>query len=148
MIDIKNLHFTYPGHAEEMIKGLNFTIGKGEIFGFLGPSGAGKSTTQKIIIGLLKDYQGEVKVNGQEVRKMKSDYYEQIGVVFEVPNFYNKLTALENLNFFRSLYTRASADPRTLLSWVGLESYGDTRVSKFSKGMKMRLNFCRAFLHG
>src|SRR5690554_5949654 len=147
MIEIINLHFTYPGSKAEMIKALNFTIKKGEIFGFLGPSGAGKSTTQKIIIGILKNYQGQVLIHGHEVREMTSDYYERIGVVFEVPNFYSKLTALENLNFFRSLYTGTTEDPRKLLSLVGLEDNADTRVANFSKGMKMRLNFCRAFLH-
>lgn len=147
MIKVDNLRFCYPHNHEETIKGLNFTINKGEIFGFLGPSGAGKSTTQKIIIGILKNYQGSVQVMGREVSQLKGDYYEKIGVSFEFPNLYSKFTALENLEFFRQLYSGGTVDPRELLSWVGLGDDAETKVQDFSKGMKMRLNFCRAFLN-
>jgi len=147
MIEIKNLEFTYPGNTEKTIKGIDFRIEKGEILGFLGPSGAGKSTTQKIIIGVLKNYLGTVQVLGKELRSQKSDYYEKIGVEFEFPNLYSKLTALENLRFFRSLYAGATEDPMRLLEIVGLTEDANTRVSGFSKGMKMRLNFVRAFLN-
>ena len=119
----------------------------GEIFGFLGPSGAGKSTTQKILIGLLRGYGGEVRVLGKRLEDWGTDYYERVGVSFELPNHYQKLTALENLSFFRSLYSVPSEDPRGLLAMVGLENDADTRVSKFSKGMQMRLTFVRALLH-
>jgi fluoroquinolone transport system ATP-binding protein len=147
MIDIQNLQYTYPGNSAETIHGLDFHIEKGEIFGFLGPSGAGKSTTQKIIIGILKQYRGQVQVFGQELRDLKNDYYEKIGVEFEFPNLYSKLTALENLKFFRSLYSDETENPMQLLEMVGLNDDADTRVSGFSKGMKMRLNFVRALLN-
>lgn len=147
MINVSNLEFTYPGNQEKTIKGLNFSIKKGEIFGFLGPSGAGKSTTQKIIIGILKDYQGSVKVMRKELSQLSADYYEKIGVAFEFPNLYSKFTALENLTFFQKLYTGETVDPVYLLSLVGLVDDMNTRVADFSKGMKMRLNFCRAFLN-
>jgi fluoroquinolone transport system ATP-binding protein len=147
MIDVQNLHFTYPGNSEETIRGLDFSIQKGEIFGFLGPSGAGKTTTQNILIHILKRYEGSVRVLGKEVKSQSSDYYEKIGVAFEFPNFYTKFTALENLRFFRSLYSGSTENPETLLEMVGLEKDGKTRVAEFSKGMKMRLNFCRAFLN-
>ncbi|MCX7570760.1 ABC transporter ATP-binding protein [Tumebacillus sp. DT12] len=147
MIDVQDLRFTYPGNREEALNGLDFTIGKGEIFGFLGPSGAGKSTTQKILIGVLKQYSGRVQVLNQELRDVTQDYYEKIGVAFEFPNFYSKFTALENLNFFRSLYSGETEDPMRLLEMVGLEKDANTRVANFSKGMKMRLNFIRAFLN-
>src|SRR5437667_12166849 len=106
MIEAENLTFTYARAARPAIEGLDFSIAAGEIFGFLGPSGAGKSTTQKILIGLLNTYQGTVKVLGHDIKSWGSDYYEHIGVVFEQPNHYLKLTALENLAFFRSLYSR------------------------------------------
>lgn len=147
MIDVKGLRFSYTGGREPAIKGLDFSTKKGEIFGFLGPSGAGKSTTQKIIIGILKNYQGSVKVMNKEVKEMKSDYYEKIGVAFEFPNLYSKFTAAENLSYFRSLYSEETEEPMRLLEMVGLEKDARTRVSDFSKGMKMRLNFCRALLN-
>ena len=86
MIEVKDLQFTYPGNREKTIKDLDFSISKGEIFGLLGPSGAGKSTTQKIIIGILRGYSGQVRAMGKELKKCRSDYYEKIGVAFEFPN--------------------------------------------------------------
>lgn len=147
MIDVKDLRFSYHGKKTETIKGMEFSIQEGEVFGFLGPSGAGKSTVQKIIIGILKGYTGQVKVMGKEIRDHRTSYYERIGVGFELPNLYLKFTALENLNFFRSLYSGPTEDPMRLLELVELQEHAHSKVSGFSKGMKMRLNFVRALLN-
>lgn len=147
MIEVKNVNFSYNKYDEMTLKNLNFTIAKGEIFGLLGPSGAGKSTTQKILIGILKNYMGSVKVMNREIRNVKNDYYESIGVCFELPNLYARLTAYENLAYFRGMYQGKTEEPLNLLKMVGLAEAANTRVSEFSKGMRMRLNFCRAFLN-
>lgn len=147
MIDVENLTFAYSGKQEPAVKDMSFSVGRGEIFGFLGPSGAGKSTTQKILIKLLTGYQGRIRIMGNDLTDWRADYYERVGVSFELPNHYQKLTALENLNFFRSLYSKGTEDPMELLEMVGLENDADTRVSQFSKGMQMRLTFLRALLH-
>ncbi len=147
MIEVRDLTFTYPGSDRQAVRGMTFAVAPGEIFGFLGPSGAGKSTTQKILIGLLKGYGGAVSVLGRDLTAWGADYYEQVGVSFELPNHYQKLTALENLEFFRSLYAGPTAEPRRLLSMVGLDADADTRVACFSKGMQMRLTLARALLN-
>lgn len=147
MIEVKELVFYYKGREEAALKSLDFQIAPGEILGFLGPSGSGKSTTQNILIGLLRNYQGLVKVMGRDLVDWGRDYYERIGVSFELPNHYQKLTALENLQYFRALYGVATEEPLYLLEKVGLEKDGRTRVANFSKGMQMRLNFARAFLN-
>lgn len=147
MIVVKGLKFAYPGSKEETIKGLNFSVKQGEIFGFLGPSGAGKSTTQKILIGILKNYKGKVKVMGREIKDWNKEFYERVGISFELPNLYRKLTALENLNFIKSFYDGKIEDPMKLLEMVGLENKANLKVAQYSKGMKMRLNFTRAFIH-
>lgn len=147
MIEVKQLQFSYPNRKEHTLQGLDFSIPQGEVFGFLGPSGAGKSTTQKILIGVLKSYAGSVKVMGKEVRDAGADYYERIGVAFEFPNFYTKFTAIENLNLFRSLYAGPTEEPQRLLELVDLGHAANMKVSQLSKGMKMRLNFCRAILN-
>ena len=147
MINVKELTFAYSSRDKMAVEGVNFSVERGEIFGFLGPSGAGKSTTQKILIKLLKGYEGDITVMGKNLRAWRADYYERIGVSFELPNHYQKLTALENLNFFRSLYSKETEDPRKMLEMVGLAEDADTRVSQFSKGMQMRLTFIRALLH-
>lgn len=147
MIEVKNLKFKYPKSTKDTLRGLDFKINKGEILGFLGPSGAGKSTTQKILIGILKNYSGKVSILNKEIKNWNNDYYERVGVSFELPNLYHKLTALENLKFVKSFYTDSIENPIKLLEMVGLEEDANTKVSKFSKGMKMRLNFVRAFVH-
>lgn len=147
MITVKDLTFTYPGANEETLHGLNFDIAEGEIFGFLGPSGAGKSTTQNILIGLLKAYGGTIQVMNREVSQWGQDYYEHLGVSFELPNHYLKLTALENLNHFRSLYRGETRDPMDVLDWVGLQEDADKKVAEYSKGMKVRLNVARSLIH-
>ncbi|UFU01222.1 ABC transporter ATP-binding protein [Radiobacillus kanasensis] len=147
MIDVKNLVYRYPSKGEDILKGISFRVEKGQIFGFLGPSGAGKSTTQKILIGVLKGYAGSVRVAGQELKTLDSTYYERIGVGFEFPNFYQKFTGLENLKFFSRLYHNATEDPEQLLEKVGLKDAADVKFGNYSKGMKMRLNFCRVLLN-
>ena len=146
MIEVKHLKYRYPKSAHFTIKDLSFSIANGEIFGFLGPSGSGKSTTQKILFKLLSGYEGAAKIEGREVKKWGAQLYEKVGVGFELPNHYLKLTALENLNFFKTFYPK-SHDPMDLLELVGLQEDAHKKVSNFSKGMKMRLNFVRSFLH-
>ncbi|CAM4407773.1 ABC transporter ATP-binding protein [Paenibacillus tarimensis] len=147
MIEVNGLAYQYPNSSRQVLKGVDFHIAKGEIFGFLGPSGAGKSTTQNILIGALKEYRGSVRVLGSEIRGAGSRYYERIGVAFEFPNFYGRLTALENLQLFRSLYSGITEDPMKLLEAVGLSGHAKEKVAGFSKGMRMRLNLCRALLN-
>ncbi len=145
MISVKNCEFSYD--KKPFISDVNFEVGQGEIFGFLGPSGAGKSTLQKILIGLLKNYKGSVQVFGKEVHAQKDDYYERIGIDFEFPSFYEKLTAEENLKFFASLYQKKPRNIDQLLEQIGLLRDKDKKVSGYSKGMKSRLNFVKALLH-
>ncbi|AYB44567.1 ABC transporter ATP-binding protein [Paenibacillus lautus] len=147
MIEVKGLHYTYPNRKKPTLQGLDFIISPGEIFGFLGPSGAGKSTTQKLLIGALKGYQGSIKVMGSEIRETGPEYYERIGVAFEFPNFYSKFSVLDNLKLFRSLYKGETEDPMGVLEQVDLKEAANMKVSQLSKGMKMRLNFCRALQH-
>ncbi len=147
MISVNELTYTYPGADTQTLHGLNFEIASGEIFGFLGPSGAGKTTTQNIMIGLLKQYGGSIQVLDREVSAWGQDFYEQVGVSFELPNHYLKMTALENLNHFRSLYRTTTYPPLEVLDWVGLREEASKRVGEFSKGMKVRLNLARSLLH-
>lgn len=147
MIQVENLIYYYPDSEKPALKNIDFEVKEGEVFGFLGPSGAGKSTTQKVLNGILKNYHGTVIVNGQEVSKIRRSFYEQIGVAFEFPNLYSRLTALENLKLFASFYKTETEDAESLLEIVGLLPDKNTRVEAFSKGMKMRLNFVRALIN-
>lgn len=146
MFKVENLRFTYPKNSEETIKGISFEIEKGEIFGFLGPSGAGKSTTQKLLIKLLENYEGGIYFNGKNIAEIDQSFYEKIGVSFEMPIHFSKMTAMENIQFFLKLY-KNNADVESLMKQVGLWKDRDKKVSDYSKGMKIRLNIVRALLN-
>jgi fluoroquinolone transport system ATP-binding protein len=147
VVEVHGLKYTYSGRVVRAVDDVDFSIGRGEIFGFLGPNGAGKSTTQNILTGLLTGYDGQVRVWDKEMSDWGGDYYERIGVGFERPNLYRKLTARENLEFFGSLYTGPILNIQELLDQVGLHPEADIRAGQLSKGMQVRLNFARALLN-
>lgn len=147
MISVKNLFHSYTNDSVFAVKDVNFEIQKGEVFGFLGPSGAGKSTTQGVLTGLLPLQKGEVQVAGYDMRLRKRKMFNNIGVSFEQSNVYNKLTALENLEFYKKLFDVPTLDPLKLLELVGLEQVANKKAGTFSKGMKHRLTFVRSMLN-
>ncbi len=147
MVNVRQLAFRYNPESDDVVRNIGFEILTGEIFGFLGPSGAGKSTAQKILTGQLRTYSGSVKIDGNEMKDAGRSLYNRIGVAFEFPNLYDKLTATENLRLFSSFYDRALPDFNKLLGMVNLYDDRNTRVAAFSKGMKMRLNFVRSIMH-
>lgn len=148
MIQVTDLEFTYPKSDQPTLKGLNFEIGKGEIFGFLGPSGAGKSTTQKLLYKILTHYKGSLLVEGKNIRDWDNSYFEKIGVGFELPNHYLKLTGKENMDLFASFYRNTNnRNLPALFEQVDLQAAMNKPVEAYSKGMKTRLNFIRAIQH-
>jgi fluoroquinolone transport system ATP-binding protein len=137
----------YRGAPRCAVDGISFTVASGEIFGFLGPNGAGKSTTQRILTRLLRGHEGRADVLGRPIARWGPDYFEHIGVGFELPAHFSKLTARENLAAFASLYSVPVEDPMHLLELVDLASSADRPVAGFSKGMQMRLNLARALVN-
>ncbi|HEY9012107.1 MAG TPA: ABC transporter ATP-binding protein [Devosia sp.] len=147
MIEVEDLTFSYPKAGSPTLRGVTFHVERGEVYGLLGPSGAGKSTTQRILLGLLKGHMGKVMLFGAPIEATGRGLYERIGVSFELPAVYLRLTAVENLRLFASLYDRPVRDPIEVLADVDLADAAHQRVDQFSKGMKMRLNLARALLH-
>ncbi|MDP2872921.1 MAG: ABC transporter ATP-binding protein [Bacillota bacterium] len=147
MIKVRDLYFSYGRDKNYAVSGVSFEVEKGEILGFLGPNGAGKSTMQKILTGLLPVQQGEVTVAGHDMRRPGRDLFNKIGVSFEIANNYHKLSGLENLAFFASMYEVPTADPMALLRMVGLEDAATRRAGAYSKGMSQRLVFARSMLN-
>ena len=145
VIEVKDLSFGYG--KPPFLKHISFSVKKGEIFGFLGPSGAGKSTLQKVLTGLCTNYTGKAAVLGIDSNHHGKDFYEKIGVDFEFPSLFEKLTARENMEYFSSLYSGEKREIDELLREVGLLEHADKRVSDFSKGMKSRLNFVKSLIH-
>lgn len=147
MIKVKNLHHSYNKDDKFAVKGISFEVKEGEIFGFLGPSGAGKSTTQGILTGLLQLQKGEVEVAGYNVKKMNNSMFNKIGMSFEQSNVYSKMTARENLDFYRKLFDCETREPEELIKMVGLDGKEDIRAGEYSKGMKHRLTFARSMIN-
>jgi fluoroquinolone transport system ATP-binding protein len=147
MIKVKNLYHSYNNDGQFAVKDASFEIPKGEIFGFLGPSGAGKSTTQGILTGLLPLQQGEVTVAGFDIKSIKRKMFNKIGMSFEQSNVYSKMTAKENLDFYKKLFDVETRDSDELIKLVGLDGKENVRAGEFSKGMKHRLTFARSMLN-
>ncbi|MEH2953818.1 ABC transporter ATP-binding protein [Candidatus Merdisoma sp. JLR.KK011] len=148
MIEVKDLTFSY-GKDKQALHGLNFSVGDGEIFGFLGPNGSGKSTTQKILTGILKEHGGMVSLFGKELREVPDqEFFQKIGVLFEFPYLYANLSALDNLRYFSSFYPKEQL--RNALEVLDeLEFKKDflrKPVSSYSKGMRQRVSMARALI--
>jgi fluoroquinolone transport system ATP-binding protein len=146
-IEVEDLRYTYPGASQPAVDGMSFAVEPGEVFGFLGPSGAGKTTTQRVLIGLLTGWAGDVEVLGRRVGDWGRDLYDRIGVAFELPVGYPRLTGREDLVHFSELHRRQPREPGELLDSVGLGSAADAPIASYSKGMRIRLNLARALLH-
>jgi fluoroquinolone transport system ATP-binding protein len=147
MIEVKDLYFKYSEKDAFCIDHISFNIDKGEIFGFLGPNGAGKTTVQEILTGLLKQQGGTVLYQGKSIEEQKEDFYNKIGVSFEFPNLYGKLTGYENLKYFAGLFSVPTVDPNFLLDLVGIKDAANKRTEQYSKGMKQRAVFARSLIN-
>lgn len=147
MIKVKNLYHSYSNDDKYAVNDISFQVDEGEIFGFLGPSGAGKSTTQNILVGLLQLQKGEVQVAGYDVKEIKNKMFNKIGMSFEQSNVYNKMTGLENLEFYGKLFDVETRDPMDLIRMVGLDGKEKIRAGEYSKGMKHRLTFARSMIN-
>ncbi|WP_199738129.1 ABC transporter ATP-binding protein [Falsibacillus albus] len=134
-----------------VLNGIDLTVNKGQIIGYIGPNGAGKSTTVKIMLGLEEDYQGEIKIFGDNIAKGNVDYKRRIGYVPEIAELYDNLTAQEYLTFIGEMYglDRAEADEKALrlMRVFGLDENYYSRISSFSKGMKQKVLIISSLLH-
>jgi fluoroquinolone transport system ATP-binding protein len=147
MLDVNSLYHDYEGKGRYAVQNVTFQIAQGEIFGFLGPSGAGKSTVQNILTGLLPLQRGEVAYEGVNIRKVGVRFFNSLGVSFEHPNLYGRLTGYENLKYFAGLFDVPTLEPMALLEAVGLTEAAHRKVSAYSKGMRQRLVFARALIN-
>lgn len=147
MIKVEGLYHSYSNDEKYAVRNVSFEVDKGEVFGFLGPSGAGKSTTQGVLTGLLKLQKGQVTVAGYDVKHLKNEMFNRVGVSFEQSNVYSKLTAIENLVFYSKLFDVPTSDPMELIDLVGLKGKENIRAGKYSKGMKHRLTFARSMIN-
>ncbi len=136
----------------DAVRGVSFSVERGELFGLLGPNGAGKTTTIKMLITLLLPTSGEVRVLGHDVVARPAEVRRRIGYVFGGDRgLYERLSAYDNLRYFAELYGVSGKAQRRrideVLELVGLKGREQERVEGFSRGMRQRLHIARGILH-
>ncbi len=149
VIQVTQLTKHYP--SVRAVDGIEFTVRRGEIFGFLGPNGAGKTTTIRMLTGLTRPTAGSARVLGFDLAGEVTQIKKRVGVVPESSNLYGELSAFENLIFSMQLYgvPRRERAPRAeeLLSRFRLAEKRDTPFAKLSRGMKRALTVAVALAH-
>jgi ABC-2 type transport system ATP-binding protein len=134
---VKDLHKTYGSH--EAVRGIDFEIEAGEVFGLLGPNGAGKTTTVEILEGYRTRDSGTVEVLGQDPQQADLVWRDRIGVVLQSSAMYPNLSVAESLELFAGYY-RDPLDVDRVVVLVGLEEKRKARVRTLSGGQKRRLD--------
>ena len=135
----------------QAVRGVDFEVATGEVFGFLGPNGAGKTTTINMLCTLARPTSGEARVAGHDVVRERDDVRRNIGLVFQDPTLDGYLTAAQNLRLHAELYGVQSdlVEPRMrqVMTMVGLWDRKDSTVGTFSGGMRRRLEIARGLMH-
>jgi len=133
------------------VDNIGFTVHAGEVFGFLGPNGAGKTTTMRMLSGLARPTAGHAQVLGWDLATAITRIKKQIGVVPEMSNLYDELSAFDNLVFAMQLYGVPRAERKTraeeLLARFRLSEKRDAPFAKLSRGMKRALTIAAALAH-
>lgn len=130
--------------SSDVLRGVDLQVPAGSIYGFLGPNGAGKTTTLRLILGLLKAQQGEIRVFDKPFDK---NALRTIGSMIESPSIYDHLTAAENLRVLGIIHRCPERRIGEVLELVGLGHTGNKRAKQFSLGMRQRLGIAAALLH-
>lgn len=145
IIETRLLQMSFQHHM--VLKGIDLTINQGEIFGLIGPSGVGKTTLINILTGQLLPTSGEVFVFGRDTKQLGDTEYSQMGMVFDVPGLFERLSCEQNLSIFADIYGIDKKRISHVLETVNLAASAKTKVSRLSKGMRQRLIIARAILH-
>lgn len=145
VLRISNASKTYG--KQTVLHNVNLSMNPGEIIGLVGPNGAGKTTLMKIIAGLIKKYDGDVFVKGENIKSMSKAKTKHIGCVIETPGFYPELTGYENLMFFAEISgLEDKGEIDEIVRELGIEDYMNKKAKKYSLGMKQRLGVAQAVL--
>jgi len=149
MLTVQDLRKSFG--SLEAVKGVSFTVEKGESYGLLGPNGAGKSTTINMITGLFAPTSGEIRVKNIDVIKYPKNAQKWIGVVPQEIALYQAMSARENLKFWGRMYDLSGDELEKsvdqVLEIIGLTERAKDKVETFSGGMKRRVNIGAAILH-
>ncbi|MEG9227168.1 ABC transporter ATP-binding protein [Aeromicrobium sp. Sec7.5] len=146
-VQIEVDHLTMRYGAVTAVEDISFTVAPGEFFGLLGPNGAGKTTTLETIEGLRSPTSGRVSVDGRDPGKREPDLQRRIGVQLQSSAFFERLTAVEQLQTFGAIYGVPTSRLDDLLEQVGLTEKASAQVQDLSGGQKQRLSIACALVH-
>ena len=131
-----------------ILDNINLDVYPGEIFGFLGPNGSGKTTTIKLMLGLLRMEQGEIRICGRNIVTDFEEAVKSVGGIIENPEMYKYLTGRQNLEQYARMYGNIPKERfDEVIRLVGLQTRIDDKISKYSLGMRQRLGLAQAILH-
>ncbi len=145
MIEVRDLAKHYG--SVRAVDGISFSVGAGEIFGFLGHNGAGKTTTIRLLTGRARPTSGVAHIANYDVTTAMDRIRPLINLVFEEPNLYERMTGRENLRFFADLYRVPPGRVDDLLDQVELAAAANRKVKTYSSGMKQRLLIARSLIN-
>ncbi|HEX8569723.1 MAG TPA: ABC transporter ATP-binding protein [Caulobacteraceae bacterium] len=148
-LEVRGLYKHFGGFPA--VDGLDLTIRPGELYALLGPNGAGKTTTLRMVTGLLKPNEGQIRIFGADLGTDPAAAKRMTAWVPDDPMLYDKLTPLEYLEFVAGLWgvesKAAAAKAEELLRWLGLWDNRDQRTESFSRGMKQKAALAGALIH-
>jgi ABC-2 type transport system ATP-binding protein len=142
-VRVRGLRKAYAGR--EAVRGIDFDIPTGEVFGLLGPNGAGKTTTVEILEGYRKRDGGDVEVLGEDPQRAPTAWRQRLGVVLQSSSLYPNLTVRESLDLFGGYYRRPR-DVDEVVELIGLTEKADARARTLSGGQKRRLDLGLALI--
>lgn len=132
----------------KIVNNISFSVHKGDIIGLIGPNGAGKTTIIKLILGLLKMNEGQIYINGYDIKKDFEKAIEKVGAIVETPDLYMYLSGYDNLKITANYYKDISKERiNEVIKIVGLENRIKDKVSTYSLGMRQRLGIAEAIMN-
>ena len=142
-IEVRGLRKRYGDH--EAVRGIDFEVRRGEVFGLLGPNGAGKTTTVEILEGYRERTEGDVSVLGRDPARRERGLRDRVGIVLQSSGIYRHLTVREALDHWAGLYP-VPRDVDEVLALAGLTGQADQRTRRLSGGQLRRLDFALALV--
>jgi ABC-2 type transport system ATP-binding protein len=142
-VSVRGLRKRYGEH--EAVRGIDFEIGAGEVFGLLGPNGAGKTTTVEILEGYRERSSGDASVLGYDPGRPTREMRQRVGIVLQQSSFYPRVTVKEAVEHWALLYPKPR-DPGEVIALVGLHGKEDARAGELSGGQRRRLDLALALI--
>ncbi len=148
-LEARDLRMSYG--ATRAVDGVSLAVAPGQAYGLVGPDGAGKTTTMRLLVGVLNDGSGTVRILGHDIHRSNAAALQNVGYLAQRFSLYQELTVRENLSFFGTVRSVKNSEigPRSaeLLRFVGLAGFEHRRAGQLSGGMKQKLGLACALVH-